>query len=294
MVDNQHLCLGQREIDTFWRDGYVCVENALSPEQLAALRAQLDTWIEESRHHPGPFGETFDGRPRFDVAPSHCVQSPALRRVDNPQCVSEVFAQVAFDSRLTDMVADLIGPNVKFHHAKINAKLPGNETRVEYHQDFPYTPHTNDDLVTALLLLDDMDQSNGPLQVVPGSHTEGVKSLWDGETFTGKVDAATTADCNARATTVTGRAGSVCFMHTSVLHGSAENYGQRRRALFISVFSAADAVPLARSPVPNEYEGRIVRGHEARTARLTFDTIELPAGYRAASFFSVQQAESAR
>ena len=60
------------------------------------------------------------------------------------------------------------------------------------------------------------------------------------------------------------------------------------------MYSAADAIPLARSPVPNEYEGRIVRGREARSARLTLHSVELPSAYRAASFFSVQQAENAR
>ena len=63
------------------------------------------------------------------------------------------------DIRMTDMVADLIGPNVKFHHCKINLKLPGARTEVAYHQDFAYTPHTNDDIVTALLFLDDIDEA---------------------------------------------------------------------------------------------------------------------------------------
>jgi phytanoyl-CoA hydroxylase len=48
------------------------------------------------------------------------------------------------ESAMVDMVADLIGPDVKFHHCKINLKLPGSHTEVGYHQDFAYTPHTND------------------------------------------------------------------------------------------------------------------------------------------------------
>ena len=86
---------------------------------------------------------------------------------------------------MVDMVADLIGPNVKFHHCKINLKLPGSHTEVGYHQDFAYTPHSNDDVVTALLMLDDMTLENGCLQVVPGSHRGPVHSLFDGERFTG-------------------------------------------------------------------------------------------------------------
>ena len=85
------------------------------------------------------------------------------------------------------MVADLVGPDVKFHHCKINLKLSGAKTEVSYHQDFAYTPHTNDDIVTALLFLDDIDEDNGCLTVVPGSHKGPVLSLFDGERFTGAV-----------------------------------------------------------------------------------------------------------
>jgi ectoine hydroxylase-related dioxygenase (phytanoyl-CoA dioxygenase family) len=55
---------------------------------------------------------------------------------------------------------------VKFHHCKINLKLPGTDTEVGFHQDFAYTPHTNDDLVTALVMLDDMTLDNGCLRVI--------------------------------------------------------------------------------------------------------------------------------
>ena len=97
------------------------------------------------------------------------------------------------DARTVDMVADLVGPDVKFHHCKINLKLPGAKTEVSYHQDFSYTPHTNDDIVTALLFLDDIDEGNGCLTVVPGSHKGPVLSLFEGERFTGAPEAETGA-----------------------------------------------------------------------------------------------------
>ena len=56
---------------------------------------------------------------------------------------------------------------------------------MRYHQDFAYTPHTNDDGVTALLMLDDMTAENGCLMVVPGSHRGPMFSLLDGERFAG-------------------------------------------------------------------------------------------------------------
>lgn len=277
------------QVDAFWRDGCLVVDNAVTDRQLTALRNALSGWVEESRGHPGAFGETIDGRARFDVAGSHCAGAPALRRVDNPPEIDAAYAEVAFDSVMVDMVNELIGPNLKFHHAKINLKQPGTETRVDWHQDFSYTPHTNDHVVTALLMLDDMREDNGCLMVTHGTHREGQKSLWKGEVFTGKVDDAEARAAAARAVPITGTAGSVCLMHTKLLHGSEPNRSTVPRGLYICVYSAADAWPLSPSPLPNRYEGRVVRGRPSRFARLDPGSVELPAAYRAASFFVVQE-----
>ena len=97
---------------------------------------------------------------------------------------------------------------------QINLKLPGAKTEVAYHQDFAYTPHTNDDIVTALLFLDDVDEGNGALTVVPGSHKGPVLSLFDGDRFTGAVAADEEKKALAQSVPCFGKAGSVCLMHT--------------------------------------------------------------------------------
>jgi len=81
--------------------------------------------------------------------PEHTPEKPTLRRVNSPIEESESYFDVMSKSKMTDCISDLIGPNVKFHHSKINAKLPGGTTAVKWHQDFPFTPHSNDDLITA-------------------------------------------------------------------------------------------------------------------------------------------------
>ncbi len=98
-------------------------------------------------------------------------------------------------SRMTDCVAELIGPNIKYHHSKVNSKLPGAATVVKWHQDFPFTPHSNDDLIIALLMVDEVTEENGPLQVVPGSHKGEIYDLWHDGVFTGAVDDAVTVYC---------------------------------------------------------------------------------------------------
>ena len=178
---------------------------------------------------------------------------------------------------------------MKHHHCKINLKLPGSHTEVRYHQDFAYTPHTNDDVVTALLMLDDMTPDNGCLMVVPGSHQGPVYSLFEDERFTGFIAPDEERVLREREVPVVGRAGSVCLMHTRLAHGSEPNRSTAPRGLYICVYSAADAFPIARNPMPNRNEGMIVRGRHTRRARLTEATVELPEQPVRASFFAVQE-----
>ena len=238
--------LTDEQIAAFRRDGYLMVSGAVDAAALAAMRRQLDDWIEESRGHAENWGETLGGSPRFDLEVGHATEAPRLRRINNPA-----------------------------------------DSRVGLHQDFSYTPHTNDDIVTALLLLDDMTVENGPLRVAPGTHREGQKSLWHDGVFTGQVADDVAAEMEDRLVTLTGKAGDVCLMHTNLLHGSAPNGSDERRTLFISVYAAADAVALAASPLPNRFENKIVAGQAARTARLTVDKVELPAASHSGSFFNL-------
>ena len=287
--------LTQEQKDAFWRDGCLVVPNAVSSDLLARLRAEIAGWVDESRAHTKPFGPPcVDGRPRFDMGKEHSAENPALRRINNPSDISPAYLEAMRDSDMTDMVAELIGPDVKFHHCKINLKLMGAKTEVLYHQDFAYTPHTNDDIITALLFLDDVDETNGALTIVPGSHKGPMYSRFDGERFTGAVSDADEKALLAQSIPCYGPAGSVCLMHTKLAHGSAPNAGTKPRGLYICVYTAADAVPLARNPMPSTHEGEVIRGKPARFARITETRVELPQQPKSASFFTVQGQASAQ
>ena len=62
------------------------------------------------------------------------------------------------------------GPTVRLQTTKLNTKAPGGGAAVEWHQDWAFYPHTNDDLLAIGLILADVDEANGPLMVIPGSH----------------------------------------------------------------------------------------------------------------------------
>ncbi|HNB26712.1 MAG TPA: phytanoyl-CoA dioxygenase family protein [Alphaproteobacteria bacterium] len=281
--------LSPAQVEAFRRDGTIAVEDAVTPQQLAALRREFDAWWEESRAHERNYGEMIDGRPRFDLQiPGHSRAHPLLRRVNSPTEISEAYLDVVANSRIPDMVADLVGPNVKFHHSKINAKLPGANTEVKWHQDFPFTPHSNDDLVTALLAMDDVDETNGPLVSALGSHKDGIAEIWHDGKFTGIAGDAAARAWERDAKTFTMKAGSVCLMHTKVGHSSGPNRGTRPRRLFIAVYSAEDAIPLSLNPLPSKHEGLIVRGEKTGRVRSIPFEMKLPQRPSTGSFFNQQ------
>lgn len=281
--------LTQTQIDSFWNNGYLMVADAVSKEHLQAMRDDFAVWVEESKSHQQAYGDTLDGRARFDLESGHSSERPALRRVNAPVEVSDSYYKASMDSRMTDCVADLIGPNVKFHHAKINSKLPGGNTVVKWHQDFPFTPHSNDDLITALLLIDDVTEENGPLQVVPGSHRGEIYSLWHDGFFTGAIDNEVAQQCEENSVLCTGKAGSVCLMHTRMLHGSGINKSANPRTIHISVFSAEDAVACSSNPVPSQFQGLVVRGETTGRIRTSDFNMYMPELPEKASFFTQQE-----
>jgi len=282
--------LSSDQIDQFWRDGVLTVPNAVTPPNLAALKRDFEAWVEESRSHTGPYAECIDGRPRFDLQPGHTPEKPALRRVQAPTEISEAYFEAMSSSPMVEMIADLIGPDVKLHHTKINSKLPGAATEVKWHQDFCFTPHSNSDVITALLMVDDVTEANGPLEVLAGSHRGDLHPIWQDGTFTGAIDDATAATMQSQSQRCLGPAGSVCLMHTRIAHGSAPNRSADPRTLLICVYSAGDAVPLTPNPVPTSHEGLFVAGEDKGLIRSEPYQVLRPQ-YPKTSFFAQQSAD---
>ena len=231
---------------------------------------------------------TLNNRSRFDLEEKHSYKNPALRRVNAPDEISKSFFNVMAYSKVVDAVADLIGPNIKLHHTKINSKLPNSGTVVKWHQDFPFTPHTNDDLITALIMIDNVTLENGPLEVWPGSHKQKLHSLWEKNILKAKVNNELAELAETKKISCVGPAGSVCLMHTRLLHGSSRNLSSNSRTLFICVYSAEDAYPLTPSPVPNKSQGLVLRGIKTNTVRTKEFNLELPEFPKGNSFFEQQ------
>ena len=286
----EHLPAGpltETQVTAFWRDGYVLMDGAVSTGQLAALRGAVAGWVEESRDHDGPWGTTMDGRGRFDVQPGHSAEYPALRRVASPQEVCDVHLRIMRDSLLVDAAAQLVGPNLVVNNVKTNCKQPGVGTTVRFHQDFAYEAHSNDDMLAALLFVDDVTLDNGPLEVVPGTHRGPIFDHWQDGVFTGTIADRDLAGLGEPVACF-GPAGSACLMHTRLVHGSAANLAEHPRTLAIFSYRSEDSRILHPNHLPSIYEGEVVRG--VATGRVRTSSYEMALGEKptTASFFDQQ------
>jgi len=281
--------LTQAQQDTFWRDGVIVIENAVDSARLHQLQAVFNSWVEESRAHANDYGETQDGRPRFDLQPGHCADHPTLRRVQSPEEVSAIYADTMRNAATVDYCADLIGPDLRFHHGKVNSKQPGAATQIKWHQDFPFQPMTNDDIITCLLFIDDVTLENGPLEVLPGTHKGALHSHWHNGVFTGAVDDAIIDTQRKAIVKCTGPAGSVCLMHARLLHGSAPNLSSNPRTLYITTYYSEDAIELSPNHLPSQFTHELVRGTVSGRVRCSNYDMALPAVPKATSFFAQQE-----
>ncbi len=279
--------------DQFWKDGFLIIEDAVTDEELGDLRRVFEGWVEESRKFTEDYGETLDGRPRFDLQPGHTAEVPGLRRVQSPEEVSDVYANVMRNARTVDICAELIGPALKFHHGKVNSKLPGTATKIAFHQDFPFQPMTNDDIITCLLFIDDVTLENGPLEVVPGTHKGPLYSHWHNGVFTGSVSDEVFEEHKDNIVKCTGKAGSVCLMHASLLHGSAPNLSDHSRTLYISTYYAEDSIELSPNHLPSTFTHELVRGEATGRVRCSSYDMQLPEVPKDTSFFAQQSSADA-
>ncbi len=282
--------LTQTQISDFQKYGFVVIDAAFSRQALEPLRNDFNNWVEESRQHTGPFGQMLDGRPRFDVEPGHSAAQPGLRRIAAPEEISQNYYSLVKKGPLIDAVVSLLGKDLRFHHAKVNSKLPGVATTVKWHQDFTFDPHSNDDCITTMLFLDDVTVENGAPRMVPGSHLGPLYSLRQNGVFTGAVDDSLARECEAKAVDCTGQAGSLCLMHTRTLHGSSVNRSDSPRTLYITNLTSADAIPLAPNAVPSIHTGMIAHGQEPGRIRSIEYEMEMPEVPKGASFFAQQEA----
>jgi phytanoyl-CoA hydroxylase len=278
--------ISDKDVESYRRDGVIVVPEVLDGATLGRVRQVITELVAGA-------AEVTEHTEIYDLEPGHTRENPRVRRIKTPHRVHPIFNEIVRSAPVIDILKKLIGPGLRLHGSKLNMKSAQYGSPVEWHQDWAFYPHTNDDVLAIGVLLDDCDLANGPMLVTPGTHKA---EVWNhhGEDgcFAGLIDPDLVRGEIERAVPCMGKAGSMSFHHVRALHGSAQNTSDRPRNLLLYEVAASDAWPLMGVKDFDEFNSRLLTGDVVVTPRLTDVPVRmpLPPAKRQGSIYETQSA----
>ncbi len=261
------------QISSYNETGYLVLERHLPDPVIQSLRAEIARFEDEARTLTA-------SNDRLDVEDSHTPETPRLRRIKLPHTISDPVRELLHSDLILAPARDLIGPDIRLHTTKLNMKSAGYGAAVEWHQDYAFYPHTNDDILAIGVLIDDMESENGPLMVYPGSHRGPVYDHHVDGVFAGAFIPEEVGLNPADAVELKGPAGSISIHHGRIVHGSNLNTSDRPRRILFFEMMAADAFPIMGSTTRwegiEEYYARMLCGQPTLNPRLKDIPVRIP------------------
>ncbi len=291
--------LTEKQQSDYWRDGYVLIEDAVPANILSELQSVTLNFIEASR-------SVTQNNDIYDLDKGHSEKTPRLNRIKTPHSVHTIYKEYMRSDALLNLIRPLLGPDIRMNNSKLNTKAAQGGAPVEWHQDWAFYPHTNDDLLAVGVMLSDINEEDGPLQMIPGSHKEPVLSHFNNGVFCGAINPDDSAARLNDAVSITGKAGSVSLHHVRTTHGSAPNNGTDPRLLLLYELAAADAWPISgalstytgmnQQELWQTFNDNMVCGTQSVTPRLTEVPVLMPVPppEDASSIFQTQSSGGAK
>src|SRR5437016_6095867 len=253
--------ISDKDVATYRETGWLVVERVFDAAELASARQRIAEVVAAS-------GSVTEHTDVYDLEPNHRPDAPRVRRIKTPHKHFPLFWDLARSPKLVSILQKLLGPEVRLHGSKINMKAPHYGSPVEWHQDWAFYPHTNDDLLAVGVMLDDTTVENGAMLVLPGTHRGPVYDHHSEGSFCGAMDPSAVDLDFSKAVPTTGPAGSMSFHHVRLVHGSAQNTSDRPRTLLLYEYAAADAWPLLGVSNLADFDGRLIAGPPTLEPRL--------------------------
>lgn len=263
--------LTPQQVDFYRREGYLVVHDVLDATELKRLHEATLTLLEGARG-------VSDHTDLYDLEDSHTPESPRVRRLKLPHRHHPAFAELIRSPKVLALLTPLLGPSVRMHTCKLNLKSAAFGAPVEWHQDWAFYPHTNDDVLALGVMLDDFEPDNGPMMVVPGTHFGPIHDHHQSGVFVGAIDPTLIRDELAQAVPLIAKAGSITLHHARLIHGSAQNTSGRSRNFLLYEAMAADAWPLAGGHYGSleDFDSRLLCGHPTLQPRMTAVPVRMP------------------
>ena len=259
--------LSRQQKDTYEDKGFLVVEDVLSADEVLALREVTDYFVEQSR-------TVTEHTDVFDLEPEHTPEEPRLRRLKAPVEQHQIYRDILNHDGILDIVEELIGPGVRTNGDKLNMKSPHFGSPIEWHQDWAFYPHTNDDLLAVGVCMDDTLEENGCMLCIPDSHRGPILDHHQDGYFAGAVTE-DVADAD-KAELMEVHAGGISLHHVRTLHASAKNVSDHPRRLLLFQMAAIDAWPLLGVSDWDSFNDNILRGEPTYDARVTDVPVRMP------------------
>lgn len=283
--------LTQAQRESYFETGYLVVESLIAEAVIDHLNDVTATFIEKSRVMTASDGS-------LDIGPGHTADHPVVRRLTAPDAMHDDYWTFA-NGVIADVAADLLGPDVTFNHSKLNFKWSDGRDEVKWHQDIPFYPHTNYNVLAIGTYLADVTLEDGPLGVIPGSHKGPIFEHFDDRgVWTGALrDSDVAGVATDSAAYLPGPKGSITIHHSRAVHGSKPTTRANGRPLLINAYAAADAFPYTSPKSSHSHHYRdFVRGEPATWAHHDPEPCPIPpdwsGGYT--SIYAYQSGEDAK
>src|ERR1700746_888105 len=106
------------QVEQYRELGYLVVPDVLGRELLAELKRRGDTIVADA-------AKVTAHTDVYDLEDSHSAQEPRVRRIKTPHKHFPFFAELTCNPRITSILAQLLGPNIRLHGSKLNMKSAG-------------------------------------------------------------------------------------------------------------------------------------------------------------------------
>lgn len=215
-------------------NGYCLFRGVLTADEIAAARAELDATIQAM---PDRMVVYKDGiHKEVDSRPEYLTE---------PHATNDFWLQLCRHPKILDAVQSVLGANLILIMSHLIVKPPGDGLPVAWHQDNTYWHSVQGtDVATVWLAIDDADQSNGCMRVIPRSH-DGYPELDKFSTGANDLLGLTvevTPEMEDAAVALEMSAGSLSIHDSYIVHGSNANTSNRRRAAYTMRYANAKTV----------------------------------------------------
>lgn len=224
--------LTQGQIDSFHANGFLRFGRLLDDDMLEEMRREYDHEFELAQSGQSEFRNlSIDGTD--DVQEKIDAETQVLQITDLTRR-NLTFRKLAYHGPLLDIVQALIGPNIQLFSDQALFKPAGHGGPVHWHQDNAYWKCVPATIVSCWFTLDDVDDQNGAMNYVPGSH---LTPIWHHGTEETNLllDAGDKVD-DSVAVVADLPAGGIAFHHCQTLHSTKPNATDRQRRAFAMHF----------------------------------------------------------